>query len=90
MAFNTFPPIGSTHTSTPSTARWLRDPRYRVELLVVQDENIVVHREDDILSFEVRDSLDMRGSWYGRWPGVVRPLLAWETELVESGAPGSR
>jgi hypothetical protein len=59
-----------------------------VELLVVQDENIVVYRDADILSFEVRDSLDMRGSWYGRWPGVLRPLLAWETELVEPGTPG--
>ena len=99
VAFNTFPPVGSTWRGKPfPIGRFrdvchipgdlLNDGRYRVELLVVQDENIVVYRDADILSFEVRDSLDMRGNWYGRWPGVLRPLLAWETELVEPGTPG--
>ena len=43
----------------------------------------------DVLAFEVRDSVDLRGEWYGRWPGVVRPQLAWETELVTPGAPAT-
>jgi len=101
MAFNTFPPVGSAWRGRAfPIGRFrdvchipgdlLNDGRYRVELLVVQDENVVVYRDDDILSFEVRDSPDLRGSWYGRWPGVVRPILAWETELVEPGAPGER
>ena len=98
LAFNTFPPLGSAWRGRPfPVGRFrdvchipgdlLNDGRYRVELLVVQDENTVVYRHDDVLAFEVADSSDLRGSWYGRWPGVVRPLLAWSTELVEPGAP---
>jgi lipopolysaccharide transport system ATP-binding protein len=98
MAFNTLPPVGSAWRGKPFPvgrfrdvchipADLLNDGRYRIELLVVQDETTVVYRDDDILTFEVRDSADLRGGWYGRWPGVVRPLLAWDTQLVESGAP---
>jgi lipopolysaccharide transport system ATP-binding protein len=98
MAFNTVPPVGSTWRGRPfPVGRFrdvchipgdlLNDGRYRVELLVVQDANTIVYRHDDVLAFEVHDSADLRGEWYGRWPGVVRPLLTWDTELVEPGVP---
>jgi lipopolysaccharide transport system ATP-binding protein len=98
LAFNTVPPVGSPWRGQPFPVGRFRNVchipgdllnsgRYRVELLVVQDSNLVVYRHDDVLAFEVHDSADLRGGWYGRWPGVVRPLLAWDTELVESGAP---
>ena len=98
LAFNTLPPVGSAWRGRPFPIGLFRDVcripgdllndgRYRVELLVVQDENTVVYRHDDLLAFEVRDAAELRGEWYGRWPGVVRPLLEWRTELVEPGAP---
>jgi lipopolysaccharide transport system ATP-binding protein len=98
LAFNTVPPVDSPWRGQPfPVGRFrdvchipgdlLNDGRYRVELLVVQDANTIVYRHDDVLAFEVHDSADLRGGWYGRWPGVVRPLLAWDTELVERGAP---
>jgi lipopolysaccharide transport system ATP-binding protein len=100
MAFNTLPPVTSPWRGRAFPVGLYRDVchipgdllndgRYRVELLVVQDENIIVYRHDDVLAFEVRDSVDLRGEWYGRWPGVVRPQLAWETELVKPGAPAT-
>jgi lipopolysaccharide transport system ATP-binding protein len=63
----------------------LNDGMHRVELLVVKDEGIVLHREDDILVFDVRDSVEMRGGWHGRWVGVIRPNLEWSTELISEG-----
>ncbi len=65
----------------------LNDGVHRVELLVVRDEGFVLHREDDVLVFDVRDSMETRGGWHGRWVGVVRPNLRWETEMVEERRP---
>ena len=59
---------------------------HRVELLVVRDETIVLSKHEDILVFDVQDSAEMRGAWYGKWVGAVRPALAWTTELVEVAA----
>ncbi|HEY0972521.1 MAG TPA: polysaccharide ABC transporter ATP-binding protein [Gemmatimonadales bacterium] len=65
----------------------LNDGGYRIELLVVHDDSEIVLRLDDVLSFEVSDSPDLRGGWYGRWPGVVRPMFPWTTELLVAGTP---
>ena len=100
MAFNTLPPVSSPWRGRAFPVGLFRDVchipgdllndgRYRIELLVVQDENTIVYRHDDLLAFEVHDSADLRGEWYGRWPGVVRPQLAWATELVEPGVPAA-
>jgi lipopolysaccharide transport system ATP-binding protein len=62
----------------------LNDGGYRVELLVVHDAT-VVYRHDDVLMFDVDDSVELRDGWFGRWPGVVRPVLPWRTELLSLG-----
>jgi lipopolysaccharide transport system ATP-binding protein len=43
--------------------------------------------EKDVVSFTVLDSLEgdsVRGDYAGPYPGVVRPLLNWETEQIHS------
>jgi lipopolysaccharide transport system ATP-binding protein len=50
--------------------------------LVVQDKERVIHKQSDIVSFDVLDSPELRGTWYGRWDGVIRPLLKWTTEYI--------
>lgn len=60
----------------------LNDGIYRVELLIVKDDTIIIYHQDDILVFEVQDTLDMRGAWYGKWSGAVRPIFKWRTELI--------
>jgi len=62
----------------------LNDGMYRVMLHVVRDQGTHVYQEDDILVFEVRDTPDMRSGWFGKWGGVVRPILDWDRELVQS------
>jgi lipopolysaccharide transport system ATP-binding protein len=56
---------------------------YRVALLLVRDTTVVVHREENLLEFEVHDDGDGRGNWWGEWPGVVRPRLEWRTEFLD-------
>jgi lipopolysaccharide transport system ATP-binding protein len=67
----------------------LNDGMYRVELLIVRDDTTVIYRHDDILLFDVQDTVDMRGAWYGKWSGAVRPALQWQTELLEPQEPES-
>jgi len=55
---------------------------YRVQVLIVKDEGVVVHRRQDALVFDVKDSVEVRGKWYGNWPGVIRPTLNWKTEYL--------
>ena len=68
----------------------LNDGLHRVELLVVDRDTELVHRERDVLVFEVRDSPDPRSRWFGKWKGAVRPLLGWTTErMADQAAPPS-
>lgn len=40
--------------------------------------------EEDVVSFDVHDTGEMRKEYYGGWIGVVRPRLAWHTECIGS------
>ena len=57
--------------------------KYRVELNIVRDSAHIVYRHEDALVFEVQDSAELRGAWFGEYVGSVRPLLDWSTELIE-------
>ncbi len=61
----------------------LNDGTHRVQLLVVRDQGKVIYQHDDILAFDVMDSIETRGgAWYGKIPGAVRPKLDWSTEFL--------
>jgi len=60
--------------------------QYRVILSIIKDSHYVIYQQEDILAFDVQDAPDLREAWYGEMVGVVRPLLKWTTELVESGS----
>jgi lipopolysaccharide transport system ATP-binding protein len=52
---------------------------YRIWLLMVEDASKVVFRIEDCVGFEVLDLSVRAGAWYGREPGLVRPVLEWKT-----------
>jgi len=60
----------------------LNDGIYRVLLLVVKDQGMVLYRQEDILVFTLADSPERRGDWHGKWTGAIRPMLKWETEYL--------
>ncbi len=62
----------------------LNDGTYRIQLHVVRDESVVIFRLDDLLVFEIHESVERRGAWFGKWIGAVRPSLPWSTELIEA------
>jgi homopolymeric O-antigen transport system ATP-binding protein len=65
---------------------FLNDGMYRVELCVCRGYE-VIFKLDDILVFEVHDSTELRGAWFGKWVGVVRPALEWSSDLIEAALP---
>jgi lipopolysaccharide transport system ATP-binding protein len=62
----------------------LNNGRYRVRIMLVRDTSIVVYKMDDAIVFDLQDSPDRRGHWFGAMSGVVRPLLEWETERLDA------
>jgi lipopolysaccharide transport system ATP-binding protein len=76
-------PVGLFRDVCFIPADLLNDGTYTIELLVVQDDTVVIYRHEDILMFEVHDTPDMRGAWFGKWAGAVRPSFEWSTELIE-------
>jgi lipopolysaccharide transport system ATP-binding protein len=99
MVFNTAPagekkwhgrpfPIGLFRSTCRVPGDLLNSGVYRVRLLVIRDQKYHVDRHEDALVFEVRDSADFRGAWYGKWPGVVRPNLTWDTEHISEDTTG--
>jgi lipopolysaccharide transport system ATP-binding protein len=59
----------------------LNNGMHRLELFIAKNQDQMYHHPE-ILVFEVRDSAEMRGDWYGEWPGAVRPMLDWRIERV--------
>ena len=63
------------HSSTLKIpGRLLNDDIYTIKLFFVKDTSAVVFAIEDILTFEVVDE-QRTGSWFGKWPGAVRPSL---------------
>jgi lipopolysaccharide transport system ATP-binding protein len=66
----------------------LNDGVYRVTFCLCRG-NDLVYWHDDILTFDVRDTAEYRDAWYGKWAGVIRPTLEWQTEVLEEPTAAS-
>lgn len=53
---------------------------YRILLLIVKDSDTIVYQYENILSYNIEDTDERTGGWFGREPGVIRPKLSWKTE----------
>ncbi len=65
----------------------LNDGPYSLTVLFVENAAYPIYQYHDVLHFDVQDSAELRGDWHGKWVGVVRPLLRWETSLVDGSVP---
>ena len=61
----------------------LNDGMHRVVLYLDKNGRTIL-QQDDFLVFEVRDAVEFRYGWHGKWVGTVRPMLDWTSELVET------
>lgn len=59
--------------------KFLNDGHYYINLQVTGDSK-GVYVFEEALHFEVADS-EREGSWFGKWPGAVRPYFQWRHEV---------
>lgn len=96
IVFNTFPvrepnwhgkqfPVGLFRTTCIIPGYLLNDGFYNIEIYVVQDEQTVLFRQRNVMSFEIVDAPERRSRWYGKIIGTVHPQLTWTTEYVDRG-----
>lgn len=77
-------PVGLFRSTCHVPGDLMNDGLHRVELLAVKDQGTVIYEYDEVLVVDIRDAVEVRQGWYGRWVGVVRPNLVWNTQLLES------
>jgi lipopolysaccharide transport system ATP-binding protein len=75
-------PVGLYRSKCYIPANLLNAGSHRVRLRII-DNGRMIYDGHDILTFEVLDSVERRGNWYGKRAGVVRPLLDWTTEKID-------
>ena len=75
-------PTGIFHYRCYVPGNLLNNGSYRAVLFVLENQDTTLFRVGDILTFEIADSMENRGGWYGAWDGAVRPILDWQTELM--------
>ena len=78
-------PEGLFRSAFHIPADLLNDGTHRVHLYIVKDQSEVIFQLEDVLVFDVQDAPDLRGAWFGKWTGAIRPNLIWETELLREG-----
>jgi lipopolysaccharide transport system ATP-binding protein len=79
--YNGLLPVGLFRSVCHIPGNLLNSGRYRIVLLAVS-QGSVVYRHEDLLFFDVRDSVEGRMGWYGKPVGVVHPSLKWTTEFL--------
>ncbi len=56
-------------------------------MVALEPRSVALFDEDDIISFKVSDPMEgdeSRGDWMHSLPGIVRPMLKWETEFGDT------
>lgn len=56
---------------------YLNTGAYTTHIQIVKDNLELIHRETDVLIFEINDTVRSSG-YTGKWPGILRPNLKWE------------
>jgi lipopolysaccharide transport system ATP-binding protein len=63
-------------------ADFLNDGSYSISFMVVKDTATVLHNFEEALIFEIEDYREGT-SWYGKWPGYVRPKIDFPIAQLE-------
>ena len=62
---------------------FLNDGTYVISVMIVKDTSTVLYQMPEALSFEVEDYRESNLTWYGKWPGYVRPQLDFQISQSE-------
>jgi lipopolysaccharide transport system ATP-binding protein len=76
-------PCGRFRSRCRIPSQFLNAGLYRLRFYLVQNVGTPLESVEDALTFRLAESASREFAWYGKWVGVVRPDLEWETDLVE-------
>ncbi len=79
-------PVGHHKAVCHLPGNLLNSGGYSLKLLVVENGNKVTYIRESIASFTVVDIAERKGSWMGREPSVVRPILNWNVETLKTNS----
>jgi lipopolysaccharide transport system ATP-binding protein len=77
-------PEGLFRSTCVLPGNFLNDGVYAINVVLLSHVSRIEFTARDVIRFHVYDSGAMRAEWGRGWIGVVRPRLAWKTELVGS------
>jgi hypothetical protein len=85
LAVEVFNEHGIEVFATIVPADLMNNGTYRLCLTVLLNgiSGTTVAEWEDLIVFEINDAAsELRGAYHGEWPGVVRPNLAWKSEML--------
>ena len=62
---------------------FLNDGNYYISIMVVQDGSKVLYNFEELFEFEIADQRE-NTTWYGKWPGYVRPNFPIQIKQLTS------
>lgn len=81
-------PPGRYISSVTIPGNFLAEGRFYItSALITRNPNVLQFMVQSAVGFQVVDQMNgesARGDWAGRYSGVVRPLLSWETQYSQS------
>ncbi len=60
---------------------FLNDGNYLASFMIVKDKSIVLFNFEEVFNFEIADYRE-ETTWYGKWPGYVRPQFDFPIQQV--------
>jgi lipopolysaccharide transport system ATP-binding protein len=77
---------GFYHLTGRIPAHLLNAGRYFLSVVFGKDQRYALFRMDEVVSFEVENTLTGRGSNMGVAPGIIRPILSWRHSFEEKSS----
>ncbi|MEJ7820750.1 MAG: ABC transporter ATP-binding protein [Chitinophagaceae bacterium] len=71
---------GNYYSDLHIPADFLNDEIYTIEIYFVEDTSKVIHRIQELVSFEMHEP-ERDANWYDKWIGIIRPKLEFEIKL---------
>ncbi len=73
---------GVVYANCEIPADFMNDGSYAISLMIVKDKSTVIYNFEEVLIFEIEDYRE-ETSWYGKWPGYVRPKIDFPITQLE-------
>lgn len=75
-------PTGLYRSVCHIPANLLNSGPHRFVVMVVKDASYAIFTHESRVSCNILDVREREGTWYGKEPGVVQPVLQWTTEYL--------